>query len=292
MKKIIFVTLILVCAFGLFGCDYNYPYRGPHKELYTTAIYSIPDAEGCMHHGEGAFDSQIYIWEQDDYGRTLFSYCEDYSAMIFSLVICQSYDEENVYFYPDINYKLTLLESESLYSGKDDDYLMTRTKDFYLESRDELKKDNDWDKPFDKTKCVAYQITDHKVLSEDLFSFGELECNEILNEYTKTLNFVNPESGPYRYDSILQVDAEGRILHEIYGVHRNFDNPEYDPNRYSSYGIFLWVITDKDGNYDKETGIMVMYSKVNGEYKFSYDAKDVLEFKNKNGWKTPNKVYD
>ena len=48
---------------------------------------------------------QIYIWEQDDYGRTLFSYCEDYGNKVFALVIMQSYDDTNAYFYPDINYR-------------------------------------------------------------------------------------------------------------------------------------------------------------------------------------------
>ena len=86
MKKVLSLVLcsiiLFTCSLGLSGCVFNrenlFPYRGEYKELYTTAIYSIPDAEGYMHHGEGAHNSDIYIWEQDDYGRTLFSYCEDF----------------------------------------------------------------------------------------------------------------------------------------------------------------------------------------------------------------------
>ncbi len=291
MKKVFSLLscciILFTCSFVFTGCIFNrenpYPYQGEYKELYTTAIYSIPDAKGYMHHGEGAFSSDIYIWEQDNYGRTLFAYCEDYSNQIFGLVISQPYDETNVYFYPDINYALTLIDSDYVYEGTKDDHLKNKTEVFYLENKEKLKEENDWNKPFDKTKCVSYPITDHKVLGEKTHSLRSFQCDEILNEYTNTLNIVNPEESPHRHNSILQVDAEGKILHEIYGVHQHYDNPGW--NKGDEYGITLWVITDKDGNYDKENGVMVMYSKANeSDESFIYNAKDVLEFKNKNNW--------
>ena len=144
MKRTISILLILICLFGLSSCSFNrenpYPYRGEDKELYTAAIYSIPDAEGYMHHGEGAYNPDIYIWEQDDYGRKLFSYCEDYGNQIFALVISQASDETNVYFYPDINYALTFIDSEYSYEGATDDHLRNKTEEFYMESKDELKE--------------------------------------------------------------------------------------------------------------------------------------------------------
>lgn len=298
MRKIISLLLccviLVACTFGMFGCftnRVNYAYRGQHKELYTVAVYSIPDAAGFMHHGEGAYNSDIYIWEQDDYGRTLFSYCEDYSNRVFALVISQGYDDENVYFYPDANYTLTIIESEYLYEGVGEDHLKSRTEEFYLENKEKLKELNDWNKPLDKSKCVSYKITDQKIWGDNVYKLNEDQCDEILNDYTETLNFVNPESSPYRYNSVLQMDKEGKVLHEIYGIHRNYDKPEYNwwepgaSDEYTSYGIILWVITDKDGNYDKENGVMVMYSKANEiNNDFVYNANDILEFKNKNGW--------
>ena len=298
MKKVLSLLscCIILFAFtiGLSGCVFNsenpYPYRGEYKELYTVAVYSIPDAEGYMHHGEGAYNSDIYIWEQDDYGRTLFSYCEDYGNQIFALVISQAYDETNVYFYPDVNYKLTLIDSEYKYEGADNDHLMNRTEDFYLENKEKLKEVNDWNKPLDKTKCVSYSITDHKIIGQDVYSLDEDQCNEILNEYTKTLNIINPEECPHKYNSVLQVDAEGRVLHEIHGTHSYYDKLEWnkwDPyaKDFTYYDMILWIITDKDGNYDKENGVMVMYSEANeSDNSFIYNAEDVLEFKNKNNW--------
>ena len=295
MKKIISLLLccviLVACTVVMFGCYFNPIYRGQHKELYTVAVYSIPNAVGYMYHGEGAYSSDIYVWEQDDYGRTLFSYCEDYSNRIFGLVVSQGYDDTNVYFYPDINYELTIIDSEYSYEGADEDHLKNRTEDFYLENKENLKEANDWNKPLDKTKCVSYQITDHKVIEENTYELNEDQCNEILNDYTETLNFVNPDELPHRTNSILQVDAEGKILHEIYGVHCNYEKLEYKwwlPNaseEFTYYDIILWVITDKDGNYDKENGVMVMFSKANDtNVDFVYNAEDILEFKNKNGW--------
>lgn len=295
MKKVISLLLcsviLFTCSLGLSGCIFSlknpYPYRGEYKELYTAAIYSIPDAEGYMHHGEGAYNADIYVWEQDDYGRTLFSYCEDYGNQIFALVIAQAYDESSVYFYPDMNYALTFLPSERLYEGAKDGHLKDRTEAFYLEHKDNLKEKNDWNQPIDKRKCVSYPITDHKVLGEGANALGSVQCNEILTDYSKTLNLVNPDRTPHRSNSILQVDSEGNILHAIYGVHQHHDNPNWKKgDEYTSYSVILWVITDKNGNYDKENGIMVMYSGANeADMSFIYHAEDILEFKNRNNWK-------
>ena len=295
MKKVLSLVLcsiiLFTCSLGLSGCVFNrenpFPYRGEYKELYTTAIYSIPDAEGYMYHGEGAYDSVIYIWEQDDYGRTLFSYCEDYSDQVFCLIISQTCDDSNVYFYPEMNYELTFIESEHLYEGVKEDHLKNKTEEFYLQNKDKLKEENDWNKPIDKSKCISYPITDYKALGKNTYSLSSVECNKILNDYSKTLNLANPSTVPHRYNSILQVDADGKILHEIYGVHQHHDNPDWKKtDEYTSYSITLWVITDKDGNYDKEKGVMVMYSNESNNG-FICNAEDVLEFKKQNNWTYP-----
>ncbi len=291
MKKVLSLLLccivVLTCSLGFTGCflflntENPYPYNGEYKELYTAAIYSIPDAEGYMHHGEGAFDSEIYVWEQDSYGRTIFSYCEDNGNRIFGLIVCQAYDEADVYFYPELNYEITVVESSSY------DTLKNKTEAFYLEKREELKEKNDWDKPIDKSKCVSYPITDHKILGEDVRSLSTVECNRILNDYSNTLNLPNPNKYPHRNNDVLQVDANGKILHSIYGIHQHYDNPDWKKtDEYTSYSITLWVITDKDGNYDKENGVMVIYSEPSTSNKtYGYKSEDVLAFKERNNWK-------
>ncbi len=292
MRRLITIAIMLiVTAATLTGCFFYrenpYPYRGEYKELYTTAIYSIPDAVGYIFHGEGASSSEIYVWEQDDYGRTLFSYCEDYSDQIFGLVICQSYDEKNVYFYPDDNYVLTIIESDSSSDIDKKDHLKNKTEDFYTENKEKLKEDNDWNRPLDKSKCVSYPISDHKVFDKNTKKLNSTICDKILNEYSETLDLSNPSEYPHRNNSVLQVDAEGNILHEIYGIHQYYDNPEWKKtDKFTCYYITLWVITDKNGNYDKENGIMVMYSKANeSDNRFIYDSLEVKDFKSRNHWK-------
>lgn len=298
MKKVLSILLcgivLLTCSFGLSGCTMNrenpYPYRGDCKELYTAAIYSIPAAEGYMVHDEGAFSSEIYVWEQDDYGRTLFAYCEDVYQNIFGLVIAQAYDEANVYVYPDINYVLTFTDPVTVPEEERDNSLKIRTEAFYSEAKDALKEKNDWNQPLDTSKCVSYSITDHKVWGDNVYSLHEDQCNEILNGYTETLNFVNPDDTPYRHSRVLQVDSEGRVLHEIEGSHTHYDRLEWnkwDPyaKDFTYYDMILWVITDKDGNYDAEKGILVMYSQANeSDNRYVYDAEDVLAFKKQNNW--------
>ena len=298
MKKVLSILLcgivLLTCSFGLSGCILNrenlYPYRGDCKELYTAAIYSIPAAEGYMVHDEGAFDAEIYVWEQDDYGRTLFAYCEDVYKNIFGLVIAQAYDEANVYVYPDINYVLTFTDPVTVPEEERDNSLKIRTEAFYSEAKDALKEKNDWNQPLDTSKCVSYSITDHKVWGDNVYSLNENQCNEILNGYTETLNFVNPDDTPYRHSRVLQVDSEGRVLHEIEGRHTHYDRLEWnkwDPyaKDFTYYDMILWVITDQDGNYDAEKGILVMYSQANeSDNRYVYDAEDVLAFKKQNNW--------
>jgi len=294
MKKVLSLLLcgviLLSCTLWLSGCLFRsknpYPYQGEHKALYTAAIYSIPDAKGYMSHGEGAYSADIYIWEQDSYGRTLFSYCEDYGNQIFALVIAQASDEANVYFYPDSNYALTFLEAYYVYEAVEDDHLKQRTEAFYLEAGDALKAQNDWEQPLDQGKCVSYPITDHKTPGEKADPLSAARCNEILNHYSGSLGLPNPDPAPHSTNRVLQVDAEGRVLHEICG---HYDAPDQEQtDAYTHYDITLWVITDAKGNYDKEKGILVMYSKANEtDHSFVYRAEDILEFKQQNDWVYP-----
>ncbi len=289
MKKAISLFLccavLLACSFGLSGCIYMPLYTGEYKELYTVAVYSLPDAEGYMDHGEGAYDSAIYVWEQDDYGRTIFTYCEDVGHKIYALVVSQAYDDTNVYFYPDANYVTAIIDTGYRREGETyEDYIRNNTEALYLEHKDKLKEANDWNKPLDISRCVSYPITNRKKLGKT-YSLSGVECNKILNEYSATLNLPNPDEYPHYSHRVLQADAEGKVLHQIWGFHNYYDNPNWekgDPD--ITYNICLWVITDKDGNYDRENGVMVMYSEAEGTQRFAYNSDYVFEFKRRNNW--------
>ena len=51
--------------------------KGENPELLSEAINSLLVARGYHPHGEGYYESQIEIIEEDDFGRKLFSYFEN-----------------------------------------------------------------------------------------------------------------------------------------------------------------------------------------------------------------------
>ena len=76
------------------------------------------------------------------------------------------------------------------------------------------------------------------------------------------------------------MDAAGKALNEIYGLHRNYDNKD------NTLYIILWVIVDTDGHYDEETGILVLETDENPYWEEAdlYSSEEVKEFKRANGW--------
>lgn len=274
------LLLNIFILFSLSGCFINYTYNGKYKELYTTAIYSIPNTVGYMNHGEGAYNSDIYVWEQDEYGRVLFAYCEDYSNCIFTLVISQGYDEKSVWFYPEVNYTSIYIESEHAYYNFNDDHLKNMTEDLYQNRGDELKTANDWGKPVDITKCVSYDIVNHKVFEPNAYKLSEEKCKQILKDYSRTLNLPNPSNTPYRLHSVLQVDKDGKTLHKICGLHWNYDNQN------NTLYIILLVITDAEGNINKDNGILVIKTDENSYWEVDalYNPEQIAKFKQANGW--------
>ncbi|MGN0823724.1 MAG: hypothetical protein ACI4MB_01495 [Candidatus Coproplasma sp.] len=271
---------ILSSLSGCFLFNFTYKYSGEYKELYTVAIYSIPDADGYMYHGEGAYNSDIYVWEQDDYGRVLFAYCEDYQNSVFNIVISQGYNEKSVWFYPEVNYISTYIKSEYLYEHVEKEHLKNMTEDLYNNRSAELKKANDWGKPVDIKKCVSYDVVDHKVFEPNPFKLTEEKCKQILIDYSNTLNLPNPEGNPYRLHSVLQVDKDGKTLHKICGLHRNYDNQN------NTLYIILLVITDADGNINKDSGILTIKTDEIPYWKVDalYNPEQVAKFKQSNGW--------
>lgn len=100
------------------------------------------------------------------------------------------------------------------------------------------------------------------------------KCNDILREYSDTLNLFKPELTPHRYHNILQTDKNGLVLHEIFGIHQ--DEPYY---------IKLFVITDNKGNYDHDNGIHIVVSSRDFDDRFDiYKVDEITEFKKRNGW--------
>ena len=138
------VAIILITALLSTGCvQSSVDYHGDYPELYSIAINSIPGSTGYVL-GEKKLDSEITIKEEDQYGRILFLYYEQNGISTYSMVICQKFDGEHSYFYPDYNF----------ISAPDDS--------FSMEEIDALKEINDWGIEASIDKCNVVEIVRKK----------------------------------------------------------------------------------------------------------------------------------
>ena len=166
---VVIMTLFVSCS--LSGCMFFLGfsgYYGDYPALYTMACH-ILDTEGYYQDAEFESQAAVVPVETDSCGRTLFVFCDnnDYEAGNYALMICQYYTDEKVYYYQDYNYLLKKPEKENgvvMYIQKLSPAEPSIIKDpLYGFSDDEitlLKDRNDWNKPFDKRKCVSADIFD------------------------------------------------------------------------------------------------------------------------------------
>jgi hypothetical protein len=164
MKKnslvILFISFLLAIPL-LTSCDPS-GYKGPYAELFTVTSNSILGVMGD--------DDHIVPMEEDSYGRRMFFQWgksiasekeDDYG--FWAIVICQKTDttRKYTYFYPEVNYMLYKVSfpDEKNYVGQ---YGLLKEIAYTLATEEELndfKKRNDWDKPFNETKCSKVKVS-------------------------------------------------------------------------------------------------------------------------------------
>ncbi|MBO4572215.1 MAG: hypothetical protein J5762_00390 [Clostridia bacterium] len=167
-KSIVFLFTTLFFTFLSSGCylfePFDTSYTGDYPALYTQACKNL-ETDGFFDGEHWFAEAAVLPVETDDYGRTLFIYCDGngyYSLSYdnYALMICQYYTEEKVYYYQDDNH---ILESPR----KENGITLSEDSDFSIENplygfKDEdiarLKELNDWNKPIDNTKCVYSEI--------------------------------------------------------------------------------------------------------------------------------------
>jgi len=146
MKKSVCLALVLIMLASLLvscGGASNSPLL-----LDACFCHSVPGF-----YVTGTRGSASYIVETDDYGRTLLfksSYSSLSNSREIAYAICQKYGNSTIYFYEDINY----IRME---------FTQTKSIDSKLE---ELKERNDWNRPFDETKCSIRKI---EISADDMF---------------------------------------------------------------------------------------------------------------------------
>ena len=182
MKKLVCVFLCVLTVF-LTGCyDFVYKYDGNRWDLFTVASNSLLGVVGTVYkQREGP---HLEILEEDEYGRTLFYYCEKAEISTHSLLIAQKTEGDYVYFYPYINF----IDSEM--NCFSDDEIM------------QLKNQNDWGLAIDETKMQRVKI----VYSCPGINSQRKEIFDDIREYESI------EEDVYQYHIPCQVDDYGREL--------------------------------------------------------------------------------
>ena len=151
------LPLVLLLALALTtcgGCTYR-GYSGDRADLYTVAIHSVLWNNGHSFSADRYTDPQIEIVDRDAYGRTLFTYREKYyngGGVSFSaLVVCQSSNETEAYYYEDVNY---IVKEQAAYAQD--------VEPFGQDEIAQLKASNDWGQELDLDRCVKQRLTVRK----------------------------------------------------------------------------------------------------------------------------------
>ena len=167
IKAILPIALCLVFALPLVGCQGFEGYTGDYPELFSVAAYSIPNMCGAIHY-EVKDEPLVCYLEEDEYGRVLFCYSEEYGEYIdgryygnadhggVNLVICQGHDDEYAYYYNGCNYiSSPLCEGNKIgiYGWVKPPDIVNPYNDFTDEQISKLKEDNDWGKEINIKLC-------------------------------------------------------------------------------------------------------------------------------------------
>ena len=250
IAKVNFIVVIAMAIIITVGCtSKDKIYDGEYPDLYSVAIHSLLGSSGFIQ-SERSFPSIIKLVEEDTHGRKLFIYYEGTSISTYSLLISQNNDDEYVYFYPDYNF-ISVEESKWQHTAT----LGPPEDDFTTEEIEELKRNNDWNKPINIDRCIKAKIVREKEM-------GPMEDKKLEKAYYETLG---EDGGPRAIPriSFLVTDDYGRSIYLWYG----------------NSGLNLVIIFQPDGSYE-EQGVM--------ELKELQNYQDELKaFKELNGWNKP-----
>ena len=240
------LCMLLVSGMLYYGCAFRpYEYRGEYPDLYSVGINSVLGSQGYRA-SEGNFPPDIYLLEEDGHGRKLFRYSERNLVSTQNLIISQKSDDGYVYFYPDYN---LIAAPENNFTEKE------------IEA---LKKENDWGKEIDLSKCIRTEIVHLKAI-------GPIADRRLTEVYTQIYG-ENAENHPLAYISFFASDAQGRALY-VFEKHRGRDDGGYDIQ------CFV-VMFNKDGSFDPVDGIM----EIADVWGYQDEMK---EFKERSGWHMP-----
>ena len=256
----LFIILLLIGLIVFFVIRSFYRgYTGKHPNLYTVAINSVLYTSGHSFGADRYMNSKIEIIDEDEYGRTIFTYSENYygkgydDVMTFrSLLVCQHANKNEVFYYEDVNYMIKPQASNS-----------EKIEDFSNEEIETLKELNDWNEELNLTKCIKKAIIKNK---PDIPYKEEIE-NKIVEEFD--LDSYDKEY--YIREDFLTHDSNNTNF-IIYGYVSSVAND----NKYQVDVFYIGLVEVKDNKLAKIS--FFVPSNV-------YDCKEeFIEFKKANNW--------
>ena len=191
MKKTLMCFLVFLSSMLLFSCKRAVKYYGEYDDLYTVACNSIITI-GFFENDQVSSGADIFIVEEDNYGRKMFVYADNDSFYSrgtkkrMFVLISQYLENQFVYYYPNYNFVA--------YKGEIDRYSLDwEIVENYFNKIPEidiqnLKRWNDWNKPIDSKKCIKSLIKNHY---DDEYREFDNNYNTFSGNYgTKTAGYV------------------------------------------------------------------------------------------------------
>ena len=294
MKHFISVCILICLLLSLTSCLYSQP-EGDNENvfpLYTEALHSVPWNDGVIPETPLTFNpaKHIFCLEKDEYGRVMYAYktwwAYHKSPACSSILICQQYDDQSVYYYPGVNfiswykapeYEDAPFEKPTLNIKKIIDGLIHAFDPDEVGFSDEeitlLKEKNDWGKPLNLEKCTTLK-------NEKGVSPSETE--------EKNLEDVIQHLG------VLYADADKISAYDI----RRFETDQYGRTIYFlSYSVVhqkeakkfeASVIVYNDYSFDPETFLFVISFEDPYYYKCNIADDDAFHrFLRDNHWNEP-----
>lgn len=243
MSCIVFCTIMI--SLSLSSCIFlNYKYRGNTPELYTVAVNNIFGSSGYTNNGEISYTPEISAIETDNYGRTLFFYNENYGqgnwyGMAF--VVMQKSENGYVYYYQDDCYLPFFDATDYFWHGRigGEDYI--KAVELAGESIEALKKRNDWNEEFDKTKCTKSKISDIK--PDGKIDVVTWTFDDEIYAYAKANGYQGFDDNAVKFFIYCNADASGKELYYVYCM--SADDDEKGETIYNTYVYAVIVDTDK-----------------------------------------------
>lgn len=230
---------------------------GRYKELYTTAVWNIL---GCS-------DASAVIKpiEIDNFGRVLFKfsahstfYLDAHDKWLNAFVICQKADEEQVYYYADICFVISICEQEI------DEYQIST-----------LKENNDWNNPIDDMKLTGRKILTYRCSKmcefNDTYSLVTDTSNNLVSHEELFFEYIGITEDECIISEKSAQDKYGRSLYFFRTIQSNKESKKV------IYNDSYVMIINPDGTFARDTFVV----KLDDAYAY---AKQLATFKALNHW--------